>query len=294
MYLSPSDINGTSLNSTTTNQTNKSEKRPRGRPRKRPLEITNANEVADVGSTTPFQTPSTVLSFSTPRHGHINSNINQLASTSKTQTVSRHHNNNSSLNTSISSSRADTSLAALTRRFLELLLTQPKKSIDLNEAVKVLNSSKRRLYDVSNVLEGVGVVEKTLKNTIRWVVPDSNTCSKRQHNFDRQQQSTSDEHICNSTTATSNVINTRPNSICQQPATSSQNLNQIQDPAHSPYSSGLDLSDISHKTRIKNNFTNLTRQDLEKKIEELEREEEALDEMICQQNIELSNLRWQS
>jgi hypothetical protein len=27
---------------------------------------------------------------------------------------------------------------------------------------------KRRIYDITNVLEGIGLIEKKLKNNIRW------------------------------------------------------------------------------------------------------------------------------
>ena len=27
---------------------------------------------------------------------------------------------------------------------------------------------KRRIYDITNVLEGIGLIEKTIKNKIRW------------------------------------------------------------------------------------------------------------------------------
>ena len=33
----------------------------------------------------------------------------------------------------------------------------------------MLNVQKRRIYDITNVLEGIGYVEKTQKNTIKWV-----------------------------------------------------------------------------------------------------------------------------
>ena len=41
-------------------------------------------------------------------------------------------------------------------------------SIDLNTAAASLGVQKRRIYDITNVLEGVGVVEKRSKNVIAW------------------------------------------------------------------------------------------------------------------------------
>jgi hypothetical protein len=31
-----------------------------------------------------------------------------------------------------------------------------------------LKVQKRRIYDITNVLEGIGLIEKTIKNKIRW------------------------------------------------------------------------------------------------------------------------------
>ena len=42
-------------------------------------------------------------------------------------------------------------------------------SLDLNAAVKELGVKKRRIYDITNVLEGVGLIEKRTRNHIAWV-----------------------------------------------------------------------------------------------------------------------------
>ena len=41
--------------------------------------------------------------------------------------------------------------------------------IDLNEAVKLLKVQKRRIYDITNVLEGIGYIQKFAKNTIKLI-----------------------------------------------------------------------------------------------------------------------------
>jgi len=41
----------------------------------------------------------------------------------------------------------------------------------LNDAVKVLGVQKRRIYDITNVLEGIGLIEKCIKNMIKWKGP---------------------------------------------------------------------------------------------------------------------------
>ena len=40
--------------------------------------------------------------------------------------------------------------------------------LNLNEAAEMLGVQKRRLYDITNVLEGIQLIEKMGKNSIRW------------------------------------------------------------------------------------------------------------------------------
>lgn len=49
-----------------------------------------------------------------------------------------------------------------------LLQSAPDGVIDLNTAAKKLDVQKRRIYDITNVLEGVGLIEKRSKNNIAW------------------------------------------------------------------------------------------------------------------------------
>jgi transcription factor E2F3 len=57
-------------------------------------------------------------------------------------------------------SRYDTSLGLLTKKFIDLLEATNDGIIDLNVASVQLNVQKRRIYDVVNVLEGIGILEK--------------------------------------------------------------------------------------------------------------------------------------
>ncbi|CAH0747117.1 unnamed protein product [Diatraea saccharalis] len=65
-------------------------------------------------------------------------------------------------------SRFDTSLGLLTKKFVELLKTSPNGVLDLNIAAEHLSVQKRRIYDITNVLEGIGILEKRSKNNIQW------------------------------------------------------------------------------------------------------------------------------
>uniref|UniRef100_A0A0D9W4S8 E2F/DP family winged-helix DNA-binding domain-containing protein n=1 Tax=Leersia perrieri TaxID=77586 RepID=A0A0D9W4S8_9ORYZ len=70
--------------------------------------------------------------------------------------------------TPASSSRYDNSLGLLTKKFINLLKQAQDGILDLNDASKILDVRKRRIYDITNVLEGTGLIEKKLKNRIRW------------------------------------------------------------------------------------------------------------------------------
>ncbi|XP_024389514.1 transcription factor E2FA isoform X3 [Physcomitrium patens] len=74
----------------------------------------------------------------------------------------------SSAPTPTSSCRYDSSLGLLTKKFIELIKQADDGVLDLNKAADTLNVQKRRIYDITNVLEGIGLIEKKLKNRIRW------------------------------------------------------------------------------------------------------------------------------
>ena len=46
--------------------------------------------------------------------------------------------------------------------------------LDLNKAAEELHVQKRRIYDITNVLEGIGLIEKKQKNNIQWKGVSSN------------------------------------------------------------------------------------------------------------------------
>ncbi|XP_059635674.1 transcription factor E2FC [Cornus florida] len=59
-------------------------------------------------------------------------------------------------------------LRLLTKKFLSLIQEAKDGTLDLNKTADVLEVQKRRIYDITNVLEGIGLIEKTTKNHIRW------------------------------------------------------------------------------------------------------------------------------
>lgn len=68
----------------------------------------------------------------------------------------------------IEKTRYDTSLGILTKKFVGLLRSTEDGVVDLNQAADLLEVQKRRIYDITNVLEGVGLIKKKSKNNIEW------------------------------------------------------------------------------------------------------------------------------
>lgn len=64
--------------------------------------------------------------------------------------------------------RYDSSLGLLTTKFVTLLKESSDGTLDLNIAADALHVQKRRIYDITNVLEGIGIIEKKSKNNIKW------------------------------------------------------------------------------------------------------------------------------
>ena len=90
------------------------------------------------------------------------------------------------LDSILDNTKFDSSLGVLTKKFVYLLQRAATHgtledgtyiglkaeggdgSLDLNAAVKELGVQKRRIYDITNVLEGVGLIEKRTRNHIAW------------------------------------------------------------------------------------------------------------------------------
>ncbi|KAM9510343.1 LOW QUALITY PROTEIN: transcription factor E2F4-like [Guaruba guarouba] len=76
-------------------------------------------------------------------------------------------------------SRHAKSLGLLTTKFVSLLQEAKDGVLDLKLAADTLAvQQKRRIYDITNVLEGIGLIEKKSKNSIQWkgVGSGCNTC----------------------------------------------------------------------------------------------------------------------
>ncbi|XP_051167966.1 transcription factor E2F3-like [Leptopilina boulardi] len=105
----------------------------------------------EMGTTTPNHS-----AFKTPRGKRRRTGSNSLGghTPTKSKTIER--------------TRYDTSLSLLTKKFINLVESSPDGVVDLNIASEKLEVQKRRIYDITNVLEGIGILEKKSKNNIQW------------------------------------------------------------------------------------------------------------------------------
>lgn len=74
--------------------------------------------------------------------------------------------------------RQENSLGQLTKNFIRYIKTYGQKTININDLVEQLTVKKRRIYDITNVLQGIGYIEKKGKNEISWVKSDLNKKNK--------------------------------------------------------------------------------------------------------------------
>ena len=64
--------------------------------------------------------------------------------------------------------KQENSLGQLTMNFLKYIKQKGSVNININDLVDDLNVKKRRIYDITNVLQGIGYIEKNGKNEIKW------------------------------------------------------------------------------------------------------------------------------
>lgn len=88
---------------------------------------------------------------------------------SGSETLSQGDSENNENPDSQNKSRGQNNLGTLTKRFIELLNKEEENGgLDLKKAEEVLGVKKRRIYDITNVLEGISALEKVGKSRVRW------------------------------------------------------------------------------------------------------------------------------
>ena len=75
--------------------------------------------------------------------------------------------------------RQENSLGELTKNFIKYIKEKKNKEVNINDVVKKLKVKKRRIYDITNVLEGyiyhliiivgIGFIKKIEKTKIKWL-----------------------------------------------------------------------------------------------------------------------------
>ena len=90
----------------------------------------------------------------------------------KTESLSSENEEN--MEESVQEGRQENSLCQLTKNFIKYIKNQGKVNININEIVEKLTVKKRRIYDITNVLQGIGYIQKTGKNEILWTKGDLN------------------------------------------------------------------------------------------------------------------------
>lgn len=85
------------------------------------------------------------------------------------------------------------SLTKIAVKFVELINETEGGKIDLKEAVRILVTQKRRIYDITNVLEGIGLIEKISKNVVQWKGPFGDNAKKLRDL--REKEDLLDQHL---------------------------------------------------------------------------------------------------
>jgi hypothetical protein len=83
------------------------------------------------------------------------------------------------------------SLDELCKKFIKYVLESNTKTINLNTVAKNIRVKKRRIYDITNVLQGINYIQKSGKNEIVWTKTISNKSkskkklSKKKNNINK-------------------------------------------------------------------------------------------------------------
>ncbi|XP_068565234.1 transcription factor E2F3-like isoform X2 [Cebidichthys violaceus] len=85
-------------------------------------------------------------------------------------------------------STQDGSLGLLTLRFLELLLAAPDGALDLRDVAEILQTNKRRVYDITHVLNEIDFIQKEPTNWVKWIgkIPISCFLRRNLQTFQRE------------------------------------------------------------------------------------------------------------
>ena len=94
--------------------------------------------------------------------------------------------------------KQENSLSQLTQNFLNYIKMKGRIRISINDLVEDLNVKKRRIYDITNVLQGIGYLEKKGKNEILWIKNNNTiTIPNNNNNITSKEKTISENYISN-------------------------------------------------------------------------------------------------
>lgn len=67
------------------------------------------------------------------------------------------------------SCRLDLSSVEMTRRFLEMMLASPDNLVDTKTLAGGTQTGRRRIYEITRVLEGIDLIEKQSVHKFKWM-----------------------------------------------------------------------------------------------------------------------------
>jgi hypothetical protein len=91
--------------------------------------------------------------------------------------------------------RNKNTLKELAKSFLEYMKEENGKVLKIDDIVKKLEFSKRRIYDITNVLEGIGIIKKIEKNKIEIISKQSLDSESIYERVNSEMESLLDEEI---------------------------------------------------------------------------------------------------
>ena len=84
-------------------------------------------------------------------------------------------------NSNSKSFKIENSLSQLTQNFLNYIKKKGRVKISINDLVNDLNVKKRRIYDITNVLQGIGYLDKMGKNNFLWIKNNNDENNEHAH-----------------------------------------------------------------------------------------------------------------
>lgn len=161
-------------------------------------------------------------------------------------------------NTITNQVRYDNSLGLLTRRFVQMLKESPDGTLDLNLSSTHLGVQKRRIYDITNVLEGIGLIEKKGKNNVRWSKqPTTQQSEGENDNYNDNSQNDSD-----SDTDTDQTPNATDSSLLEEAKASLSSLREEEEGLDEMLSKVQDILKQMSEDPLTKNLAYITHSDI--------------------------------